>query len=110
MKNNFIKQGYHPSLINEHLESIILLNRSDFITDKDTGQKSDRIPLVIACNRFLSNISYRNHQNILQGNEIFKNKPITAFKRNKNIQNVNGAHWIENSKVKKDLKTLKESK
>ena len=34
MKNNFIKQGYHPSLINEHLESIILLNRSDFITAK----------------------------------------------------------------------------
>ena len=38
---------------------------------------------------------------------IFKNEPITAFKRNKNIQEINGTHWIEHGRVKKDLKTLK---
>ena len=57
MKNNFVKQGYHPSLINEHLERISLLNRIDLITEKDTRQKSDRIPLVITYNRFLPNIT-----------------------------------------------------
>ena len=46
MKNNFVKQGYHSSLINEHLERVSLLNRIDLITEKDTRQKSDRIPLV----------------------------------------------------------------
>ena len=42
--------------------------------------------------------------------EIFKNEPITAFKRNKDIQKIIGTHWIENGRVKKDLKTLKEEK
>ena len=56
-KNNFVKQGYHLSLINKHLERISLLNRIDLTTEKDTRQKSDRIPLVIKYNRFLPNIT-----------------------------------------------------
>ena len=35
---------------------------------------------------------------------------MTAFKRNKNIQKIIGTHWIENKRVKKNLKTLKEGK
>ena len=53
MKNNFVKQGYHPSLINEHFERISPLNKIDLITEKETRQKSNRIPLVITFNRFL---------------------------------------------------------
>ena len=36
MKNNFVKQGYHPSLIKEHRERISLLNKIDLIKEKDT--------------------------------------------------------------------------
>ena len=57
MKNNFVKQGYHSSLINEHLEKIGLLNRIDLVTVKHTQQKSDRIPLVITYNIFLPSIT-----------------------------------------------------
>ena len=39
-----------------------------------------------------------------------QNESITAFKQNKNIQKIIGIHWIENVRVKKDLKTLKEGK
>ena len=42
--------------------------------------------------------------------KIFKNQPITSFKRNKNIQEIIGTRWIENGRIKKDLKTLKEGK
>ena len=35
MKNNIVTQGYHPSLINEHLKRIRILNRIDLITEKD---------------------------------------------------------------------------
>ena len=42
--------------------------------------------------------------------EIFKHEPITAFKQNKNIQEIIGLHWIENGRVKKNLKTWKEGK
>ena len=52
MKNKFVKQSYHPSLINEQLEKISLLNRIDLITEKDTRQKSDRIHLVITYTSF----------------------------------------------------------
>ena len=53
---------------------------------KDAKKKSDRIPLVITYNRFLSNITKTiwKNWNILQINknlkEIFKSEPITAFK------------------------------
>ena len=40
MKSNFVKQGYYPLLINEHLEWISLLKRIDLITEKKTDNKS----------------------------------------------------------------------
>ena len=92
MKNNFVKQGYHPSLINKHLERINLLDRIDLNTENDTQQKSGRIPLIITYNQFRPNIpkTIGKNWNILQINEkfkqIFKNEPVTAFKRKNNIQ------------------------
>ena len=96
MKNNFVKQGYHPSLINEHLEKISLLSGINLIMEKDTRQKSGRTPLPITYNRFLPNItkSLRKNWNILQINEnfkeIFKNEPIAAFKRSKTSKKLLG--------------------
>ena len=52
MKNNFIKQGYHSSLINEHLERISLLNRIDLITEKERQKKSDKYLLQLRINDF----------------------------------------------------------
>ena len=74
MKNKFVKQSYHPSLINEQLEKISLLNRIDLITEKDTRQKSDRIHLVITYNQFLPNITktIRKNWNVLQINKNFQ--------------------------------------
>ena len=63
MKNKFAKQENHPPLINEHLERINLLNRIVIITEKDTQQKSDRIPLVITYNQFLPNITKITRRN-----------------------------------------------
>ena len=85
MKSNFVKQGYHSSLMNEHLERFSLLKRINLIAEKDTRQKSGRIPLVIRYNRFLLNITniIRKNWNILQikekFKEIFKNESIIAF-------------------------------
>ena len=74
MKNKFVKQSYHPSLINEQLEKISLLNRIDLITEKDTRQKSDRIHLVITYNQFLPNITktIRKNWNVLQIKKNFQ--------------------------------------
>ena len=55
-------------LINEHLERISPLNRIDLITEKDSQQKLDRIPLVITYNQFLPNTTktITKNWNILQ--------------------------------------------
>ena len=57
MRNNFTKQGYHPPLINYHLERISLLNKIDLLRENETRKKSDGITLVITYNRFLPNIT-----------------------------------------------------
>ena len=62
------------------------------------------MPLVMTYNWFLQNftITIRKNWNILRVNEnlkkIFKNEPITAFKQNKNIQEIIGTHWLENGR------------
>ena len=45
MRSNFIKEGYHPSLINEQLEGISLLNRIELIKKKGLRKKSVPKPL-----------------------------------------------------------------
>ena len=98
------------------MKGSVYLTESNLLRKKTHEKKSDRIPLLILYNRFLPNIikNIRKNWNIVQINEnfkeIFKNEPITAFKRNKNIPEIIGTHWIENGGVKKDLKVLKEGK
>ena len=74
MKNNFVKQGYRPSLINERLKRISELDRIDLVTEKDARHKSDRIRLVITYNQFLPNIikNIKKNWNIVQINENLK--------------------------------------
>ena len=74
MKNNFVKQGYRPSLINERLKRISELDRIDLVTEKDARHKSDRIRLVITYNQFLPNIikNIKKNWNIVQINENHK--------------------------------------
>ena len=74
MKNNFVKQGYRPSLINERVKRISELNRIDLVTEKDARHKSDRIRLVITYNQFLPNIikNIKKNWNIVQINENLK--------------------------------------
>ena len=92
MKNNFVKQGYNSSLINKHLKRKSLLNRIDLIIEKDTQQKSDRIPIIITYNQFLPSVTkiIRKNRKILQIDknfkEIFKNISITSFKQSKTFQ------------------------
>lgn len=81
-----------------------------------TTQKLDRIPVVITYNRLLPNITETNRkkQNILKINEnfieIFKYESITAFKQKDYPHKIIGMQWIENERVKKGLKPLKEGK
>ena len=52
MENNFIEQGYHPSLISEHLERISLLNRIDLIMEKATRKNQTEYLLELHITNF----------------------------------------------------------
>ena len=94
---------------------MIILKGSIYLTEsillrKKTRKKSDRIPLAITNNRFLPTIIkiITKNWNILKIDknlkEIFKNEPIAVFKRNRNMNEIIGTHWIENRRVKKNFK------
>ena len=96
MKHNFKKQRYHLSLIIKHLENIDLLDRTDLIVEKDTQQKSDRIPLVITYDRFLLSIT----------KTLWKSWNILK----KNLQEIIWIHWTENRRIKKCFQSLEEGR
>ena len=68
----------------------------------------NRIPLSITCNRILPNIFkiVNRNWNILQINTgfhgLFQTKPIIAFKRSKNLQEIIGGHTVKQRKAFKE--------
>ena len=86
-----------------------VLHNTDFVYHQS-------LLIRITYNLFLPNIPKTIGKNwiILEKNEnfkeIFKNEPITAFKRDKKIQEIIETHSMENGRAKKYLKTLKEGK
>ena len=117
LKQNFIKQGYDSKLLTEQFSKAKHKDRSELLKEKETTEQTpSRIPLVLTYSRFLPNISkiIKKHWDILSINqslkEVFQNKPITAFKRNKNIKDMIGSKKIENNKVKKLRSHVKEGK
>ena len=59
MKNDFVKQGLHLSLINEQLERISLVHRIDVIPEKDTTKIRQN-----TFHKYIKSIStkyYKNH-------------------------------------------------
>ena len=91
-----MKQGCDQRLVDEQLEKFDKLVRDDLLQGKDQEQQDPkRIPLILTYNRFLPKLTavVRKNWNILQTNkylrELFQEQPITAFKRNRNLNKKN---------------------
>ena len=89
------------------------IGRKELFTCKEKNNGKNRVPLSITYIRTLPNISkiVNRNWNILQINtgfqRVFKDTPMIAFKRSKNLQEIIGGHTVKQGKVfKKNLTRL----
>ena len=74
-----------------------LIERKDVLQNNEKINSKKNIPPVLTYNRTLPNISDVVRKNCIfvpEFRNVFVNKPIIAFKRNKNIQDLIGDHFL----------------
>ena len=111
LAKTFESRGYAPAGIKEQIQKAMKTSRNELLQEK-TKTPSKRIPLSIKYNRTLPSVRHiiNKHWNILQLDkkvkETFKERPILAFRHNKNLKDYIGSNKIENNiKVSYSTKT-----
>ena len=104
LKTDFVKRGYNENFVEEQFERISTKERKSLLEKKSTLSNQTRIPLVITYNTTLPNIKeiIYKHWNLLQINTVlrplFEEKPIIAYRRNKNLRDLIGGNRILNNR------------
>ena len=108
LKERFSKWGYDQALVDKQLEKVDKLVRDDLLQGKDQEQQDPKcISLILTYIWFLPNLTAVAHKNwnVLQPNknirELFKEHPVTVFKRKKNLKEIIGGTHIKNGQAKK---------
>ena len=93
LSNDFLKRGYTQDEVSTHIQKAKDVPRETTLISKEK-QALTRIPLVLTYNPTLPPImeSIKKHWHILQSDtslrEIFKELPITSYRRNKSIGDI----------------------
>ena len=113
IKQKFLDRQYKEEVLDEQIKKTDRIERKELFTCKEKNNNKNRIPLSITYNRTLRDISKCVSRNchILQINtefhRVFKDTPMMAFKRSKNLQEIIGGHTVKQGKVfKKNLTRL----
>ena len=111
IKKKFSSREYPIEVLEEQLARASTVARTDLLTVKEK-EKDDNLPFTTIFNKTLPNIKYTidKHWHLLQTNPkiapTFKEKPIVAFKRNKNLKDLIGqTHLSHNKKAIPKKKT-----
>ena len=106
MKSKFLDRGYPASNIDEQLVKAMSIDRRTLLTEKDPTTPGRRIPFTTTFNKNLPDINstINKHWHLLQTNtkvaESFNEKPMVAFRRNKNLRELIGqTHLSGNKKI-----------
>ena len=101
LKKDFQTRGYKESILEEHFAKVSNIDRKQLLTYNE--KKGDnKIKFIIKYNRGLPNIRnvFESNCHILQTNEklaeTFEDKPILAFRRNRNLRDIFGGMRLEN--------------
>ena len=110
VKNKFIKRGYPESILDKQLKKSEDTKREELLQEKPKN-RDNKIPFVATFNKTLPNIrqTFDRHWHLLLTNPMiaqnFTNKPILAFRRNKNLRDLIGqTHLAANKKIIKSKK------
>ena len=101
LAQTLIKREYGKEIVKNEIKRAVNVPRQELFKVKEK-QHSQRIPLIIKYNRTLPSLSkiINKNWNILQIDrnikETFKERPIIAFRRNKNLRDLLGSNKIEN--------------
>ena len=104
LKEKFIQRGYEGKDIENQFGKLTKITRTELLT-RTQRTRSSRIPLCITYNRTLPNIksAIDNNWNLLQINnnlaKTFQQKPVTCYKRNKNLRDLIGQNQLRNNKL-----------
>ena len=104
LAERFVNRGYQQEWVNEQIKRTENLDRQQLLQTKERSE-NNKIPFVVTYNRTLPNIKsiLEKHWPTLQIDdnlkEVFNEKPMIAFKRNKNLRDLIGGNNIVNNKV-----------
>ena len=102
LANTFEKRGYKTEQVSKQIRKALQTPRENLLKDKEKEQ-SNRIPLILKYNRTLPSIKniINKHWDILQIDrdikDTFTEKPVIAYRRNKNLRDFIGSNTIENN-------------
>ena len=105
LKKPFINCGYKENFLTDQFNRISEVTRKALLTLKPKTENKPRIPLVLKFNRTLRNLKeiIDKQRNLLQINpkpkNTFQEKPMIAYKRNRNLKEIVGSNKILNNKV-----------
>lgn len=103
IKKNFVNRGYNPQDIDEQFLRTKDIDRKELLEYKEKSN-DNKLKFITTFNRSLPKIRdvIGKNWDILLTNEkqaeIFKDKPIIAFKRNRNLKDLLGGAKLMNSK------------
>ena len=103
MKKQLIKKGYPETMVNEEIQKATNQDRTRFLI-KEKIETGNHLTLFITYYKTLPNIKtiLEKHRHILNVNpklkEVFENKPLLAFRKNKNLRQLIGENTIEKNK------------
>ena len=109
LRQQLVEKRYNANLIKEQIERVDCLDRELLIIE-NKPKKSKIIPLSVTYNKNLPNIKsiLDKHWHILKSNnqheQIFKENPIIAFRKNKSLKDIIGGNTIEENKRKLKVK------
>ena len=105
------ERDYNRTQIERQLDRAINKNHNDLSPQPlSTKRINKKIQLITTYNRTLPNLhkAVEKHWHLLKVNneisKVFTEKPIIAYRRNKNIRDLIGSNIIENSNVKRKRK------
>ena len=105
IKRKFATREYPKEILDEQLARTETITRQDLLNEKKKEQ-GNKLPFTTTFNKTLPNIkgTMDKHWHLLQTNHkiapAFKEKPLVAFKRNKNLKDLIGqTHLSKNKKV-----------
>ena len=100
LKKQLIKKGYPETMVNEEIQKATNQDRTGLL-NKEKTETGNHLTLCVTYNKTLPKIKtiLGKHWHILNVNpelkKVFENKPLLAFRKNKNLRQLIGGNTIE---------------